>query len=301
MSTGKSSGDEADLAEFLARESSISTDYANLELVEPSAAVDEMVLAAAKVAVRLPVAKSAPAAAPARAAGTPATGKPVPPTEAATPAAGAVNRRKRVRASVDVDVDEEAEPARRPRWLIPAALAATVLLAVGIGVSMLGEAPSGQDDGSATGALFAKRARDLNDKTKAAAEAAAQASAGQDAEVMELEVEALPPPPMFEPEGPQVQDLDAAIALIRRELVLANQIAAATEEAAGNSAAGKVADSLAAAPTASSVIQPRDRRLTKIIELFDGGNEDLAADSLEIFLRDFEDDPISQRILAVKP
>jgi hypothetical protein len=98
-----------------------------------------------------------------------------------------------------------------------------------------------------------------------------------------------------------VQDLDAAIALIRRELVLANQIAAATEEASGNSAAGNVADSRAAAPTASSIIQPRDRRLTKILELFDGGNEDLAADSLEIFLRDFEDDPISQRILAVKP
>jgi hypothetical protein len=149
MSTGKSSGDEADLAEFLARQSSISADYANLELVDPPAAVDEMVLASAKAAVRLPVAKSAPAAAPARAAGTPATGKPVPPTEAATPAAGAVNRRKRLPASVDGDVDEEAEPARRPRWLIPAALAATVLVAVGIGVSMLGEAPSGPDDGSA--------------------------------------------------------------------------------------------------------------------------------------------------------
>lgn len=301
MSTGKSAGDEADLEAFLARQSSISTDYGNLERVDPPAAVDETVLAAAKVAARPPVAKSAPAAAPARAAGTSATGKPVPPVDAATPAAGAVDRRKRVRASVDVDVDEEPQPARRPRWLIPAALAATVLVAVGIGVSMLGEAPSGQDEWSATGALFAKRARDRNEETKAAAEAAAQASAGQDAEVMELEVEALPPPPMFEPEGPQVQDLDAAIALIRRELVLANQIAAATEEASGNSAAGKVADSGAAAPPASSVIQPRDRRLTKILELFDGGNEDLAADSLEIFLRDFEDDPISQRILAVKP
>lgn len=295
MSTGKSPGDGADLEGFLARQSSISTDYGSLERVEPPAALDETVLAAAKVAVRPPVARAAPAA-------TPATSKPVPPTQAATPADGPLNRRKRVRAPVDVD--EEAEPARRPRWLIPAALAATVLVAVAIGVSMLGEAPSGQDDGSATGALFAKRARDRNEATKAAAEAAAQASAAQDAEVMELEVEALPPPPMFEPEGPQVQDLDAAIALIRKELVRANQIAAAAEGASGSSADGKLADSSAAVPTAStaaSVIQPRDRRLTKILELFDGGNEDLAADSLEIFLRDFEDDPISQRILAVKP
>jgi hypothetical protein len=62
---------------------------------------------------------------------------------------------------------------------------------------------------------------------------------------------------------------------------------------------GKLAD--AAADGASSVFQTRDRRLSKILELFDGGNTDLAADSLEIFLRDFEDDPVSQRILAVKP
>ncbi len=302
MSTGKSPQEEVDLEAFLARQSTVSAEYGNLELVDPPAAVDEKVLLAAKAAVP-PVAKSAPAAAP-------ATSKQLPSTEAAKPAAGALDRRKTVRApvdaDVDVDVDEAAQPARRPRWLVPAALAATVLVAVGVALSMLGDAPVGLDDGSGTGALFAKRARERNQEKKAAAEAAAQASAGQDAEVLELEVEALPPPPIFEPEGPQVQDLDAAIALIRKELVLANQIAAATEDAAGRSgtAAGELADSLEsvpAAPMASSVIQPRDRRLTKILELFDGGNEDLAADSLEIFLRDFEDDPISQRILAVKP
>lgn len=295
MSTGKSPREEVDLEAFLARQSSVSTEYGTLELVDPPAVVDEKVLAAAKAAARPTVAKSAPA---------PAPSKPLSPTEAAKPAAGAEDRRKRVRTPVDVD--DEAEPARRPRWLIPAALAATVLVAVGIGVSMLGDAPSGQDDGTATSGLLARRARQSNEARKAAAEAAAQASAGQDAEVLELEVEELPPPPMFEPEGPQVQDLDAAIALIRKELVLANQVAAATEDASGKSAAdtGPLADRLAAAPAASkasSVIQPRDRRLTKILELFDGGNEDLAADSLEIFLRDFEDDPISQRILAVKP
>jgi hypothetical protein len=52
---------------------------------------------------------------------------------------------------------------------------------------------------------------------------------------------------------------------------------------------------------AAGVIQPRDRRLAKILELFDGGNPDLAAASLEIFLRDFEDDPISRRILDAQP
>ena len=65
-----------------------------------------------------------------------------------------------------------------------------------------------------------------------------------------------------------------------------------------NCTSGEDAGAPVAAP---SVIQPRDRRLNKILELYDAGNTDLAADSLEIFLRDFEDDPISQRILKVKP
>ncbi len=306
MSTGNLPRDDEDLEAFLARQSAVSTDYGNLELVDPPAGVDEKVLAAARAAVRPPAAKSAPAAAPVQPAATPATPKPLPPKEASGPAAGGVERRKRPREPVGVEADDEAPPARRPRWLIPAALAATVLVAVGVGLNMLGDAPVDLDDGSGTGALLAKRARERNESKKAAEQAAAQAPAGEEAAAVEVEAEALPPPPMFEPEGPQVQDLDAAIALIRKELVLANQIAAAREEASGMpaAAAGKVADSVdAAAPaatTSASDIQPRDRRLTKILELFDGGNEDLAADSLEIFLRDFEDDPISQRILAVK-
>ena len=304
MSTGNLPRDDEDLEAFLARQSAVSTDYGNLELVDPPAGVDEKVLSAARTAVRPPAAKSAPAAAPVQPAATP---KPLPPNEAPGPAAGPVERRKRPREPVRVDADDEAPPARRPRWLIPAALVATVLVAVGVGLNMLGGAPVDLDDGSGTGALLAKRARERNESKKAAEQAAAQAPGGEEAAAVEVEAEALPPPPMFEPEGPQVQDLDAAIALIRKELVLANQIAAAREEASGMpaAAAGKVADSVdAAAPaatTSASVIQPRDRRLTKILELFDGGDEDLAADSLEIFLRDFEDDPISQRILAVKP
>ena len=140
-----------------------------------------------------------------------------------------------------------------------------------------------------------------------------------DSQEAEVELAPLPPPPVFEPEGPQVEDLDTAIALIRKELVLANQMAAMAEEArAGRSGAATrrhASPRAAAAPArsqpkprpcasrsgAAGVIQPRDRRLTKILELYDGGNPDLAADSLEIFLRDFEDDPISQRILDAQP
>ena len=48
-------------------------------------------------------------------------------------------------------------------------------------------------------------------------------------------------------------------------------------------------------------MQPRDRRLAKILELYDSGNPELAVDSLEIFLRDFADDPISQRIEESQP
>jgi hypothetical protein len=46
------------------------------------------------------------------------------------------------------------------------------------------------------------------------------------------------------------------------------------------------------------MIQPRDRRLAKILELYDEGNPDLARDALEIFLRDFADDPVSRGILG---
>ena len=101
-------------------------------------------------------------------------------------------------------------------------------------------------------------------------------------------------------EGPQVQDLDAAITLIRKDLLRANQVAANQEEASLESP-DRAIPAAPAASAAPSVVQPRERRLTKILELYDGGNPDLAGDSLEIFLRDFEDDPVSQRILGVKP
>jgi hypothetical protein len=96
--------------------------------------------------------------------------------------------------------------------------------------------------------------------------------------------------------------------MIRRELVLANQMAAMAEEARSGDQALQPDDMTtraAAAPVdamgTAGVIQPRNRRLAKILELYDGGNPDLAAASLEIFLRDFEDDPISQRIVDAQP
>jgi hypothetical protein len=62
-----------------------------------------------------------------------------------------------------------------------------------------------------------------------------------------------------------------------------------------------VADTPITPASVASIIQPRNRRLAKILELYDGGNHDLAEDALAIFLRDFADDPISQRILGAKP
>ena len=307
MSTGNTPRDDAELEVFLGRESSLSADYDNLERVEPPAALDDKFLALAKVSARPALKPASP---------KPAAVKPAPVVPVvAAPAAGAssashaspAERRKRPRPPKPEDGDDDAPPSRRPRWLVPTALAASVLVAVGVGLMMFGGDSSDPDSGevSPLGSVFARRARERSEADKAAAEAAA----GQEAEVVELELAPIPPPPVFEPEGPQVQDLDAAIALIRKELVMANQMAAIQEEARA-AVPGSVADAQApaapagapaASPGAPSVIQPRDRRLTKILELYDGGNPDLAADSLEIFLRDFEDDPISQRILAVKP
>jgi hypothetical protein len=197
--------------------------------------------------------------------------------------------------------------------MLPAALAASALVAVGIGVMMLGNAPSDPDKQGTLGSIFAERARERRQ-----AEKAARSAAEQDAAAAMSKAEPLPPPPppIFEAERPQVEDLAAAIALIRKELVLANQIASIQAESEARSAdrtlnsagapassapAGGVADPSPATPGATpSAIQPRERRLTKILELYDSGDTDLAADSLEIFLRDFEDDPVSQRILGIK-
>ena len=304
MSPGKTPQDDTELEAFLGRQSPVSTDYDNLELVEPPTTLDDKILAAAKVAAKS-VQRSAP-----KPAETPVARKPPPAQPAATAAAAGassaippdpVERRKRPRPPPPEtgDDDDAAPSSRRPPWLLPAVLAASVLVAVGVGLAVFMNSPSGTSDSPLDSSLFAKRARARSEEDKAAA---AAASAEQDAEVVELESAPLPPPPVFEVEGPQVQDLDAAIALIRKDLLRANQVAANQEEASLESPDRAIPAAPApAASAAPSVVQPRERRLTKILELYDGGNPDLAGDSLEIFLRDFEDDPVSQRILGVKP
>lgn len=310
MSNANTPRDEAELDAFLERQSPLSTAYDALEPVQPPEVLDGKILAMARGAGSTAAAKPAPpksSALKAEPAKPAAADKPAAPRPAATPpppAAKAPPERPVARDAGDDDEDDDDAPVRRrPRWLVPAALAASVLVAVGVGVSLIdgGSSEPNADRSNPLGSLFAKRARDRSEADKAAAEAVAR-----EAEV--VDIAPLPPPPVFEPEGPQIEDLDTAIALIRRELVMANQMAAIQEESrSAVPAAGSVADTAApAAPasaeaTASGVIQPRDRRLAKILELYDGGNPDLAAASLEIFLRDFEDDPISQRILDAQP
>lgn len=314
MSNTGTPRDDAELKVFLGRESPVSEAYAAIEPVMPPEVLDGKVLALARSALTAAAAKSPPAPQPAVPAGTSNLASPSPPVSPpAPPAARPVPRAVRVEVEDDdADADaDETPPARRPRWLVPAALAASVLVAVGVGVTMFGGGSSEPDADSSNplGSMFAKRARARSEAEKAAA----QAAADQEAEVVELAP--LPPPPVFEAEGPQIEDLDTAIALIRKELVLANQLA--FQDLSRTAAAEATADGLPAAPPAGAValvpapgtevaatagvVQPRDRRLTKILELYDGGNPDLAAASLEIFLRDFEDDPISQRILEAQP
>ena len=266
VSSGNGPQDDAAFAAFLAGESPVSTAYDNLERVEPAPALDAAILAAAKAAA-IPVGRAAATtAAPAALNPPPARVLPARPPPA---------------EDDDDDGDTAVLPAaRRPRWIIPAALAAGVLAAVGIGFSVSGPSPAVSDGKSALASLFARRARERSEAEKAAAEAAAR-----ELEVMVME--GPPLPPSFEPDRPQVTDLEASIALIRRELVSAER-----QEAPADSATAE-------APVApADMIQPRDRRLAKILELYDEGNPDLARDALEIFLRDFSDDPVSPRILG---
>ncbi|MEO8444898.1 MAG: hypothetical protein ABI567_07840 [Gammaproteobacteria bacterium] len=314
MNSPKAPGNDADLEAFLIRKSPLGDAYDAIEPLQPPEVLDSKILAIAHGAVKpaAPVPetpKLAAASAPVAGAATPTD------SPARRPAAPA-------RAGDAGDDDDDGRPAlRRPRWLVPAALAASVLAAVGIGVSLLnGNGPEPEvDKGSIAGSIFARRARERNAADKAAAEAAtAAATASQEAAA---NIPPPLPPPVFQPEGPQVEDLDTAIAMIRKELVLANQRVPAAEAASAAEpevsvsslklaaparVEGKMADAEPPAPAAASkepdsVIQSRDRRLAKILELYDAGKQDLASASLEIFLRDFADYPITQRILEAQP
>jgi len=258
--------DDAELEAFLAGESPVSADYGTLEPVEPPEALDAAVLAAAKAAAT-PVARPAPA--------SPAT--PAPKASTAKPAP--VRAPPRVTDDDDDDDDDTvAMPARRrPRWMVPAAVAATVLVVVGIVVAVWDPSPTFVEGANRLRAAFAERARSRAEAEKAAAEAAAR-----EVEVMVIEgPPPPPPPPELDTEHPQVADLEASIAIIRRELIVA-------DAGAGDSAG---------TASAASAIQSRDRRLAKILEIYDRGDPVVAREALEIFLRDFADDPLSRRIL----
>ncbi|MEZ5564259.1 MAG: hypothetical protein R3F24_01515 [Gammaproteobacteria bacterium] len=313
MSTDNRAQNDMELEDLLARRSPLSRDYANMVRAEPAADLDARILSAARSAAATPAAVSTPVAgkvasvAPAK---VPTASRNIPkPPAARTPVA----------VDDDDDEDDEPTPATRPRWMVPAALAASLVVAVGIGFTLLSDNGTEQGATAQTGSTLAKRTRKPGDAAKAA-DAVSEAATDTDAEVVVLNAErpserpVLPPPPFFAPEMPQVEDLDAAIAMIRKELVVANQKAAMRAEMPAASALAAApargeADKQTEAPagiqadaaTSEVVIQPRDRRLAKILELYDNGNPELAADSLEIFLRDFADDPITQQILARKP
>ena len=122
MSSGSNPRDEAELEAFLVRKSSIAIDYDRLELVEPPAVLDAAILATAKFSAK-----------PDRRAAEPAT-KPVPAATVTPLPARATARPVLPRPPiVETDDDEAAPPFRRPRWLVPAAVAAAVLVAVGVG------------------------------------------------------------------------------------------------------------------------------------------------------------------------
>ena len=162
MSTGNTPRGDEDLEAFLDRQSPVSADYATLERVEPPTTLDDKILAAAKVA-----AKSAPKPAPkplvAPVAGKPAPAQPARTTAAAGPSAvtppDPVERRKRSyppppETGDDDDDDDAAPSSRRPPWLLPAALAASVLVAVGVGLAVFMNVPSGTTDSPLDSSLF---------------------------------------------------------------------------------------------------------------------------------------------------
>lgn len=321
MSSGPSARNDAELDKLLARSSPLTREYAQMVRAEPVPELDARILSAARTAAKAATTPSAggpagnptspatpaAAAAPARASSAPAgaagsQAMPTPPRPAPARKPLPV-----VDDEDDDDGDNDSRRSARPRWLIPALLAAAAVLVVGIGVRFFINGGSGAgsggmtEAGDGTTAAFVRRARERREAAKAARQSAGGGAAtddDQDAAVVELDAEkangrpVLPPPPIFAPEAPQVEDLDAAIALIRKDLVVSSQMSAMRTE--------KLPAATADAGAGGVVIQPRERRLAKILELYDGGQHELAADSLEIFLRDFADDPISRRILAPK-
>ncbi len=297
MSNANTPQNDAELEAFLARDSVLTAAYDSIEPLQPPEMLDAKILAIA-----------AGAAKPGAPAPAPNTTRPVapsrPPVVPRAPAAHPVAPGPR--GDDEDDEDDSGPVPRRPRWHFPVALAASLLAAVGVGVFVLtGDREPVFSLNDAGDALSTRAARNRREADKATAEVAASR------EAKESELAALPPPPVFEPEGPRVEDLDKAIALIRRELVLASQRAAMAADDSARMApssaapAGSVADAPAPAAEAEveadSVIQSRDRRLAKVMELYDAGKTELATAALEIFLRDFEDYPISQRILEAQP
>ena len=221
MSNGKTPRDEVELENFLARQSPLSTAYDAIDPVHPPEVLDAKILAIAKGATARPVQAGAD--------------KPLAPKPATASAPSSAAKAPAARPSVaatDDDDEDDAPPARRPRWLVPAALAASVLVAVGVGISILGPGPAETGAGSGAarrlGSLFAERARERSEAEKAAAEAGVA-----DSQEAEVELAPLPPPPVFEPEGPQVEDLDTALTMRRSEPVLAHQLAAMGDEPPG--------------------------------------------------------------------
>ncbi len=268
-SAALTAGDDGQLEALLARRSSLARDYAGLVAVEPSPELNGNLLAEARAAV--PAGRKSASAPPAARDG------------AAAPAAAPVRLAPRPPPPDpdDDDDDEEAPPpAARPRWLVPAAGAAVAVLVIGAGLVFLG----GPGDEMADGSRFMKR-----DRATSAAKEGVAIDEGGDGEVavdaLEAPVEAvLSGPAPFDLDTPVVDNLEQSIALIRRDLIM-------------SSSDEQTPEALAEA----AVIQPRERRLAKILQLYDEGNPELAGDALGIFLRDFEDDPISQRILGTPP
>ncbi len=272
-------GDDGQLDALLARRSALTRDYAGLASTEPSPELNGGILTEARSAVP--------------AARRPQSLKATPATDGARPAAPVTPVRPAPRPAPVVEDDDEDDDddlppsAARPRWLVPAVAGAVAVLLIGVGAFLLG---GEEEAGEAAVAVKRDRPAAVNRVRPDAAEAVASDDpAGGDVEVeaLEVPVEAVASgPAAFDLDGPPVEDLDRAITLIRRDLIMASADAdsPATAEALAENA----------------LIQPRDRRLAKILELYDGGNQDLAGDALDIFLRDFEDDPISQLILGTE-